>query len=91
MKKNRITALLISASLLISGCSSDGESVGTADNENDNTNTAQHVAFNYSQLPMGGGGFVSGLITNPAEEGLIYARTDVGGAYKWNKSTEKWE
>lgn len=38
----------------------------------------------WDNLPIGGSGFVSGLITSKAEPGLIYARTDVGGAYRWD-------
>ena len=39
----------------------------------------------------GGGGFVCGIIYNPTEEGLVYARTDIGGAYIRNKETLEWE
>ncbi|KAF9015345.1 hypothetical protein BDQ17DRAFT_1386098 [Cyathus striatus] len=37
----------------------------------------------------GGGGFVPGIIFNPTEKGLAYARTDIGGAYKLN-SDDTW-
>lgn len=49
-------------------------------------------AQNYSwrSLPFGGGGFVSGIITCPQQEGLMFARTDVGGAYRWNPTDEAW-
>ena len=39
----------------------------------------------------GGGGFVCGIIYNPTEKGLVYARTDIGGAYIRNKTTLEWE
>jgi hypothetical protein len=31
-----------------------------------------------------GGGFVDGLYFHPKQQGLMYAHTDVGGAYRWN-------
>jgi hypothetical protein len=36
------------------------------------------------------GGFVDGLIFSPVEKGLIYARTDIGGAYRWEARTARW-
>ena len=39
---------------------------------------------------MGGGGFVSAVVTCPTEKNLIYCRTDVGGAYKWVDATKTW-
>ena len=40
---------------------------------------------------MGGGGFVSSVIASPIDENLFYARTDVGGAYRWNNASAHWE
>jgi len=47
--------------------------------------------YNWGSLPVGGAGFVTGIITSPQEENLIYARTDVGGAYRWVEETKSWK
>ena len=36
------------------------------------------------------GGFVDGLVFSPAQRGLAYARTDIGGAYRWNAAAGRW-
>ncbi|HLI72080.1 MAG TPA: cellulose binding domain-containing protein [Ktedonobacteraceae bacterium] len=38
----------------------------------------------------GGGGFITDVIFNPKQQNLIYARTDIGGVYRWNQSTGTW-
>ena len=47
------------------------------------------VDYTYGRLCIGGGGFVSGLLSIPG--GVKLARTDVGGAYKWDASDCHWE
>ncbi|MFO7869270.1 MAG: hypothetical protein R6U95_08245 [Bacteroidales bacterium] len=49
-----------------------------------------HAQYNWGNLPLGGGGFVSAVIASETEENVIYARTDVGGAYRWEAHTETW-
>ena len=39
-------------------------------------------------VEIGGGGFISGIVTGG---NVMYARTDVGGAYKYNFDTKRWE
>ncbi len=36
------------------------------------------------------GGFVDGLIFSPARKGLAFARTDIGGAYRWDAGPRRW-
>ena len=71
--------------------SGSGDSSMTSDNTTSGGNSGTPQAqFTFSQVAMGGGGFVSGVFAT-SEEGLYYARTDVGGAYRYNKDTQKWE
>jgi len=45
----------------------------------------------FRTVPFGGGGCVSGIITCPTQKNLIYARTDVGGAFRWVEATKSWK
>jgi xyloglucan-specific exo-beta-1,4-glucanase len=37
-----------------------------------------------------GGGFTPGIVFNPTEKGLAYARTDIGGLYRLKPSDDSW-
>jgi hypothetical protein len=41
-------------------------------------------------VAIGGGGFVSGIVFSPAQNGLVYARTDVGGFYRSTDGGAHW-
>lgn len=51
---------------------------------------SQSESYNWKSVAIGGGGFVSGIITSKTQSGLIYARTDVGGAYRWDGANSRW-
>ena len=47
-------------------------------------------AYSWRNVVIGGGGFVTGIIFHPRQPGLMYARTDVGGAYRWEDAAQRW-
>ncbi len=48
------------------------------------------VSYTWDNVQIGGGGFVPSIVFNRSEPNLFYARTDIGGAYRWNESDQSW-
>lgn len=46
--------------------------------------------YKWKNVQMLGGGFVTGIIYSPTQQNLIYARTDIGGAYRWDAANKIW-
>ena len=46
--------------------------------------------YRWTNVAIHGGGFVVGIIPHPTVRGLIYARTDVGGAYRLDPGSDRW-
>jgi len=49
------------------------------------------LSYKWKNAEIVGGGFVPGIVFSEAEKDLVYARTDIGGLYRLNKSTKRWE
>ncbi|WP_328437607.1 cellulose binding domain-containing protein [Streptomyces sp. NBC_00444] len=84
MRRTRIlTAVLALAAGLLAGTPSalaaDTEPVSIAAD-----------SYTWKNARIDGGGFVPGIVFNRKEKNLAYARTDIGGAYRWQESTKTW-
>ncbi|MFF5504698.1 RICIN domain-containing protein [Streptomyces roseolus] len=56
----------------------------------DAAGTSASGPYRWRNAQVVGGGYVTGLVFNPREKGLLYARTDMGGAYRWDPAAEQW-
>ena len=97
------TASALTAAFMVlaafSGCSDKEENGGTGASAEGGTSVTEQgsenaVASNngwtYGQVEMNGGGFVTGVFST-CEENVYYARTDVGGAYRWSEDEQRWK
>jgi photosystem II stability/assembly factor-like uncharacterized protein len=48
------------------------------------------VPYRWKNVVIRAGGFITGILFSPAQEGLIYVRTDVGGAYRSDDDGAHW-
>ncbi|MFJ6833418.1 cellulose binding domain-containing protein [Streptomyces sp. NPDC091209] len=46
--------------------------------------------YTWKNARIDGGGFVPGIVFNRSEKNLAYARTDIGGAYRWVQASKSW-
>ena len=49
--------------------------------------TQQYV---YRNLPIPGGGYVTGFIYHPKKKNVLYIRTDIGGVYRFDADSQRW-
>ncbi len=80
MKKCSVPLVLLTIALLGGDCSRPGHN-----------GKLEEGPYVWKNVRISGGGFVTGIVFHPAEPGLRYCRTDMGGAYRWNNSEQMWE
>jgi photosystem II stability/assembly factor-like uncharacterized protein len=54
------------------------------------TATIPQANYTWSQVSIGGGGAIPGIVLHPKVPDLAYIHTDVGGAYRWDAPTQTW-
>ena len=107
MKKKYAAILCCAAVMLAAGCNngSDNNGSGTAETdapagteataENGESASVQPTGaaaeYEWGNVRIVGGGYTTGIIFNSGEEGLVYAKTDVGGLYRRDKNTPEWK
>lgn len=100
--KKRVLAAAASVMMcfsLLAGCNggSSSEATSASDTASDVQSGADSTitetvdtGWTYGQVAVGGGGFVTGVFST-CEENVYYARTDVGGAYRWDEADKMWK
>lgn len=48
------------------------------------------VSYAYKNLPIPGGGYVTGFLYHKKEKNILYARTDIGGTYRFDFCKQNW-
>jgi hypothetical protein len=50
----------------------------------------EYIPYVYKHAPVPGGGFVTGFCFHPKVKDILYARTDIGGVYRYDFSEKTW-
>jgi hypothetical protein len=51
----------------------------------------KQIPYTWKSVQIVGGGFVDGIIFHPTAKNVRYARTDMGGAYRWDSVSHRWQ
>lgn len=50
----------------------------------------KNAEYNYFNIPIGGGGYVTGIEYDRSSDQLLYIRTDIGGLYRFDRKSGHW-
>ncbi len=78
----KVIAVVLASSLVfaVSGFAADAPAEKSIPSEN----------YSWRNVAVGGGGAVIGVVVHPQVRDLVYMRTDVGGAYRWDEVKQEW-
>jgi hypothetical protein len=75
----------IAAKSVEAGSAGNGVQAGTGQAR------SSQARYIWKSVQIVGGGFVDGVIFHPTAAGVRYARTDMGGAYRWDAAAKRWQ
>lgn len=50
----------------------------------------EQIKYTYKNLPIPGGGYVTGFLFHPLQKNVLYIRTDIGGSYRYSYEDNRW-
>jgi hypothetical protein len=47
-------------------------------------------SYTWKNVQIVAGGFITGIVFHPAQQNLVYVRTDIGSSYRWDNVNQMW-
>lgn len=91
MNKCLIKSVLVSlVSVCILSTTAISNRIVLADETSTNATATNSSGYTFKSVNITGGGYIPSVIFNKSEKDLVYLRTDMGGAYRWDSKNSKW-